>query len=105
MTSVVYKPHLWAIKKIPKDIQSWLSYNVNCKKLKQTVEIFSYNVISKKNYQPSVSSADREIPTLGSMNNADKSVNLIFHINCLLLGWDFSVKFVSDPRVGIFQSA
>ena len=37
-----------------------------------------FNVIGKKNNQTSVSDADREIPTLGSMDDAKNSVSLVF---------------------------
>ena len=37
----------------------------------------NFNVIGKKNYQSSVSNADREIPNLGSTDNAGNSVNLV----------------------------
>ena len=47
--------------------------------------------MGKKNNQTSVSNADREIPTLGSMDNARNSVNLISSIIHLPSGWDFSV--------------
>ena len=36
-----------------------------------------FNVIGKKKNQTSVSDADREIPTLGSTDNAWNSVNLV----------------------------
>ena len=50
-----------------------------------------FNVIGKKNIQTPVSEADREIPTLGSMDNAENSVKLISGIICLPSGWDISV--------------
>ena len=37
----------------------------------------NFNVIGKKNNQSSVSNADREIPNLGSTDNAGNSVNLV----------------------------
>ena len=43
--------------------------------------ILIFNVIGKKNNQTSVSDADREIPTLGSTDNARNSVNLVSGIN------------------------
>ena len=54
--------------------------------------IIIFIVIGKKNSQTSVSDADREIPTLGSMSNAGNSVNLVSGIICY-------------PRVGISKSA
>ena len=46
---------------------------------------------SKKNDQSSVSEADREIPILGSTDNAGNSVNLVSGIIRLPSGWDFSI--------------
>ena len=37
----------------------------------------NFNVIGKKNNQTSVSDADRQIPTLGSTDNAGNSVSLV----------------------------
>ena len=37
----------------------------------------NFNVIGKKNNQTSVSDADRQIPTLGSTDNAGNSVNFV----------------------------
>ena len=48
-------------------------------------------LISKKNNQTSVSGAYREIQTLGSTDNAGKSVNLFSGIIRLPSGWDFSI--------------
>ena len=48
-------------------------------------------IIGKKNNQPSVFHADRELQSLGSAGNAVNSVNLIFSIIRLPSGWDFSV--------------
>ena len=45
-----------------------------------------FNVMDKKNNQTSVSDADREIPTLGSTDNAGNSVNLVSGIIRLPLG-------------------
>ena len=39
--------------------------------------ISKFYVIGKKNNQTSVSGADREIPTLGSVDNAANSVDLV----------------------------
>ena len=39
-----------------------------------------FNVIGNKNNQTSVFDADREIPTLGSADNAGNSVNLVSRI-------------------------
>ena len=50
----------------------------------------TFYVIGKKNNQTSVSNADREIPTLGSMDNAGNFVSGIIR---LLSGWNFSVCF------------
>ena len=47
---------------------------------------FSTLVIDKKNNQTSVFDADREIPTLGSTDNAGNSVNLVSGIIRLPLG-------------------
>ena len=60
------------------------------KELMTIINIF-FNVIGKKNKQTSVSDADREIPTLGSMDDAGSSVNLVSGIIRLPSGWDFSV--------------
>ena len=49
-------------------------------------------MIGKKNNQSLVSNADREIPTLGSMDNARNSVHLVSGIIRLPSGWDFSVQ-------------
>ena len=46
------------------------------------------NVIGKENNQSSVSDADREIPTLGSTDNAGNSVNLVSGIIRLHSGWN-----------------
>ena len=51
----------------------------------------NFNVIGKKNNQISVSGPEREIPTLGSTDNAGKSVNSLSSILCLPSGWDFLV--------------
>ena len=51
----------------------------------------SLPIRGKKNNQSSVSDADREIPTLGSTDNAGNSVNLLSGIIRLPSGWDFSV--------------
>ena len=50
-----------------------------------------FPVIGMKNNQSLVSDAGEEISTLGSTDNAGKSVNLVSGIICLPLGWDFSV--------------
>ena len=50
-----------------------------------------FNVIGKKNNQTSVFDADREIPTLGSTDNAGNSVNLVSGFIRLPSGWDFFV--------------
>ena len=40
-----------------------------------------FPIIGKKNNQSSVSDADREIPTLGSTDNAGNSINLVSGIS------------------------
>ena len=52
----------------------------------------NFNAIGNKNNQTSVSNADREIPTLGSTDNAGNSVNLVYDI-------------IPYPRIGISRSA
>ena len=54
-------------------------------------KIIIFNAIVKKNNQTSVASADREIPTLGSTDNAGNEVYRVFGIIRLPSGWDFSV--------------
>ena len=51
----------------------------------------NFNVIGKKNNQTSVFDADREIPTLGSTDNAGNSVNLVSGFIRLPSDWDFFV--------------
>ena len=51
----------------------------------------NFNVIGKKNDQTLVSDADREIPSIGSTDNAGNSVNLVSSIICLPSGWDFLI--------------
>ena len=48
-------------------------------------------ITGKKNNQTSVSNADLEISTLGSMDNAGNEVNLVSGIIRLPSGWNFSV--------------
>ena len=55
------------------------------------IKYYMFNVMGKKNNQTSVSDADREIPTLGSTDNAENSVNLVSGIIRLPSGLDFSV--------------
>ena len=50
-----------------------------------------FYVIGKKNNQTSVSDADRDIPTLGSTNNAGNSENLASGIIRYPSGWNFFV--------------
>ena len=57
--------------------------------------------IGMKNNKTSVSDADREIPTLGSMDNARNEVNLVSGINRLPSGWDFSVC-IGNRRLILF---
>ena len=47
-----------------------------------------FHVIGKKNYQTSVSDADRENRTAGSTDNAGNEVNLVSGIISLPSGWD-----------------
>ena len=51
----------------------------------------NFNVIGKKYNQTLASDADREIPTLGSTDNAGNSVNLVSSIIRLPWGWDFLI--------------
>ena len=51
-----------------------------------------FRITDKKNNQSSVSYADREIPTLGSTDNAGKKVNLVSGIIRLHSGLDFSTN-------------
>ena len=51
----------------------------------------NFNAFGKKDNQTSISDADREIPNLGSKNNAGNSVNLGSGIIRLPSGLDFSV--------------
>ena len=48
-----------------------------------------FNIIGKKNNQTLVSDADREIPTLGSTDNAGNLVNLVSCIIRLISGLIF----------------
>ena len=50
-----------------------------------------FNVIGKKDNQTLVFDADREIPTLGSTDNAGNEVNLVSCIIRFPSGWDFSI--------------
>ena len=50
-----------------------------------------FPIVGKKNNQPSVSDADREIPTLGSTDDAG---NMVIRLPS---GWDFSVC-IGDQR-------
>ena len=50
-----------------------------------------FPIIGKKNNHSLVSDADREIPILGSTDDAGNSVNLVSGIIRLPSGWDFSV--------------
>ena len=51
----------------------------------------NFYIIVKKNNQTSVSDANPEIPTLGSMDNAGPSVKLVSGIIHLPSVWDFSI--------------
>ena len=74
MTSAVYKRSIRNVTKKPNGVWSWPSYNV-------IVNIFFksliFPVIGKKNNHSSAFDADREIPTLGSTDNAGNAVNLV----------------------------
>ena len=48
----------------------------------------TFQRIGKKNNQTSISDADRQIPTLGSTDNAGNEVNSFIRLPS---GWDFSV--------------
>ena len=48
--------------------------------IKEMNDFKTFTVIGKKNNQTLVSDADREIPTLGSTDNAGNSVNLVSSI-------------------------
>ena len=50
-----------------------------------------FPILGKKNNQSLVSDEDREIPTLGSTENAGNLVNLVSGIIHLPSGWDFLV--------------
>ena len=52
----------------------------------------NFHVLGKKDNQTSVSDADRDIPTLGSTENAENSVNLVSGI-------------IRLPRAGISRTA
>ena len=67
MTSVVYKLLYAPLRKSPNDIWSWPLNNVVVN-IPFKASIFS--IIGKKYNLSSFSDADREIPTLGSMDNA-----------------------------------
>ena len=76
VTSIVYITYLRAVTE-------------NTELLLELAVIFP--VIGKKNNQTSVSDADREIPTLGSMDSAGNLVNLVSDIVHLPSDWDFSI--------------
>ena len=74
---------------MPNDVRSWSSYKVIVNILfKPSI----FPIIGKKINQSSVSNADQEIPTLGSTDNAENSVNLVSGI-------------ILYSRVGISRSA
>ena len=54
-----------------------------------------FDVMDKKN-KTAISDANREIPTVGSTDNAGNSVNLISGIIRLPSDWDFSVCICDD---------
>ena len=54
-------------------------------------DLENFNVIGKKYNQTLVSDADREIPTLGSTDNAGNSVNLVSINIRLPSGWNFLI--------------
>ena len=55
-----------------------------------------FPIIGKRNNQSPVSDADREIPTLGSKDNAGNSVNLVSGIIRSTSGWDWSALETND---------
>ena len=59
--------------------------------MKIVIKPMVFLIIGKKNNQSSVSGAEREMPTLGSMDNARNLVNLVSGIIPLPSSWDFSV--------------
>ena len=65
----------------------------------------NYNVIDtrKKTNQSLVSIADREIPTLGSPDNARNLVNLVSSIIHLPSAWDFWSASETDDRFCLSQ--
>ena len=65
--------------------------------------IILFNAIGKKNNQTSVSDAGRQIATLGSKDNAGKSVNLVSGIIRSPSGWDFSI--CSETDSGFYLSS
>ena len=71
-----------------------MPYSLNCKNFKEMIRV--YSIIGKKNNRSSVSDADREIPTLRSMDNAGNLVNLVSCIIRLPSGWDFSVCMIDS---------
>ena len=63
-------------KTTPNDVESWPSCKINCKKNKgnyrnNAITTMIFPVKGKKNNQSSVPDEDREIPTLGSSDNAE----------------------------------
>ena len=88
MTSVVYKYYLLRNE----DLQMTFGvghYTTLIVNILFKTSIFQR--ICKKNNQSSVSDADREIPILGSTDNAGNSVKLVSGIIRLPSGWDVSV--------------
>ena len=77
MTSVVYKRSLRAVTR-----------NAECTSCSVNILFIAsiFTIKSKKNNQSSVFDADKEIPTLRSMDNAGNSVTLVWNKNqCFLV--------------------
>ena len=83
--------------KTPNNVRSWPSNNENCKNLQEIIRFYSR--ISKKNTQSLVSNADREIPTLGSTDNAGNEVYRVSGTIRLPSGWDISVCIRTNDRI------
>ena len=66
----------------------YVTYSVKIDE-KLGIKIMKFHVIGKKNNK--TPDADREIQTLRLVNNARNSINFVFGIIRLHLGWDFSV--------------
>ena len=76
-----------------------MTFGAGCQTMLLGIILFKTSIfqrIGKKNNQSWVSDADREIPTLGSIDNVRNKVNLVSGIIHLPSGRDFSVCF-RDP--------